>query len=83
MGSVNISLPDDLTEELRRLVPARRRSAFIAEAIRERMALLRQIEAVRESAGTWSSEGRGNPSVEVQEQREGWSAREERIGAKG
>jgi len=82
MGSVNISLPDDLAEELRRLVPARRRSAFIAEAIRERMALLRQIEAVSESAGTWSSEGREDPSAEVREQREGWSAREERVGAK-
>jgi hypothetical protein len=53
---LNIVLPRDLAEELRALVPARKRSEVIAQALAEKLARLRQVEAVREAAGAWSDE---------------------------
>jgi metal-responsive CopG/Arc/MetJ family transcriptional regulator len=35
MARINISLADDLFEELRQAVPPRRRSRFIAESVKE------------------------------------------------
>ncbi len=77
MGHMNLSLPDELLDELRRCVPMRQRSAFVVAAIRERLARLAQIEAVRESAGAWSPEGRGDPTDEIRAGRERWSSRNE------
>lgn len=53
---VNVIFPRELVHELRRLVPRRRRSELIAEATAEKLALLRQQEAVREAAGSWKDE---------------------------
>lgn len=75
MGHMNLSLPDDLLDELRRTVPARQRSAFVVEAIRERLALIAQLGAVRESAGTWSNKGRPDPSRAIRAGREAWAER--------
>lgn len=75
MGHMNLSLPDELLDELRRTVPPRQRSAFVVEAIRERLALIAQVEAVRESAGTWSSKGRPDPAKQIRADREAWSKR--------
>ncbi len=73
MGTMNLSLPDELLEELKSTVPVRQRSGFIAEAIRMRLALLEQVIAVRETAGTWSDEGRSNPSAVIRKERENWA----------
>ena len=78
MGHMNLSLPDDLIAELRRAVPDRRRSAFVAEAIRDRLALIAQVDAVRETAGAWSSEGRPDPAEDIRKGREDWQGREPR-----
>jgi Arc/MetJ-type ribon-helix-helix transcriptional regulator len=53
---INIVLPRDLAEELRALVPARKRSEVIAQALAEKLARLRQVKALREAAGAWSDE---------------------------
>ena len=53
---LNIVLPSVLVEELRTLVPARKRSRLIAEALAEKLARLRQTKAMREAAGAWSDE---------------------------
>ena len=73
MGTMNLSLPDELLEELKSTVPVRQRSGFIAEAIRMRLALIEQVNAVRETAGTWSDEGRSNPSAVIRKERENWA----------
>jgi len=75
MGHMNLSLPDELLDELRRAVPPRQRSAFVVDAIRERLALIAQVDAVRESAGSWSSTGRGDPAKQIKADREAWSKR--------
>lgn len=75
MGHMNLSLPDDLLDELRRVVPARQRSAFVVEAIRVRLALLAQVDAVAESAGAWSNKGRPDPGEGLRAGREAWSER--------
>jgi len=44
MGLIKVVLPDDLEEELRRVVPARKGalSKFIADAIREKLERLKE-----------------------------------------
>ncbi len=37
MQRINITLPDELTRDLRRTIPARSRSKFIAEALSEKL----------------------------------------------
>jgi len=53
---VTVSLPKSLLERLRERVPGRQRSSFIAAALEERLALEDQLEAIKESAGSWSGE---------------------------
>jgi predicted transcriptional regulator len=76
MGTLNLSLSDELIAELKRRVPARRRSAFVEIAIRERMELMRQVDAVRGGAGAWSNAGRKDATEEIRAQREAWATRE-------
>lgn len=37
MQRINITLPDELTKDLRKVIPARSRSKFIAEAVSEKL----------------------------------------------
>ncbi len=53
---MTVSLPKTLLERLKERVPPRRRSAFIAEAVEERLALEDQLQAIEESAGCWRDE---------------------------
>lgn len=50
----NIMFPPDILRELRQLVPARERSAFVAEATRKQLMVLKQKAALKHSAGAWS-----------------------------
>jgi hypothetical protein len=76
---MNVAFKDSLAEELRRLVPRRQRSRFISEAVREKLDLLKQEQAVRAAAGIWSSEGRAAPEEEIRALRRSWSERTERL----
>lgn len=78
MARMNVVFEDTLLEEMRELVPARQRSGFIEEAVRARLAQLRQIRAVEAAAGAWTSEGRGDPSQEIEELRHAWEGRQRR-----
>ena len=73
MGTMNLSLPDELLEKLKSTVPVRQRSSFVAEAIRARLTLIEQVNAVRDTAGTWSNEGRSNASAVIRKARENWA----------
>jgi hypothetical protein len=78
MARMNVIFEDDLLQEMRELVPVRQRSEFIEEAVRSRLAQLRQIQAAEAAAGAWSNEGRGDPSQEIQEARRAWESRQRR-----
>lgn len=80
MARMNVVFEDELLQEMRDLVPVRQRSEFIEEAVRLRLAQLRQIRAAEAAAGAWSSEGRGEPSEEIEEVRRGWEVRPRRSG---
>lgn len=49
-----IVLPDALMNELRKTIPNRRRSRFIAEAVEERLRAMKFRKALKESAGCWT-----------------------------
>jgi metal-responsive CopG/Arc/MetJ family transcriptional regulator len=75
MARMNVVFKDSLLEEMRELVPVRQRSEFIEEAVRARLAQLRQLKAAKDAAGAWSNEGREEPSHEIREARRSWDIR--------
>jgi Arc/MetJ-type ribon-helix-helix transcriptional regulator len=79
MARMNVVFEDALLDEMRDLVPSRQRSGFIEEAVRERLAQLKQLQAAAAAAGAWSGEGRGDPSQEIEEGRRAWGERQHRI----
>jgi len=79
MARMNVVFEDALLDEMRHLVPSRQRSGFIEEAVRARLAQLKQIQAAEAAAGAWSGEGRGDPSREIEEGRRAWEDRQRRI----
>jgi Arc/MetJ-type ribon-helix-helix transcriptional regulator len=80
MARMNVVFDDALLDEMRDLVPSRQRSSFIEEAVRARLARLKQVQAAAASAGAWSAEGRGDPSQEIEEGRHAWEDRQRRSG---
>lgn len=80
MARMNVVFEDEVLQEMRELVPVRQRSEFIEEAVRLRLAQLRQIRAAEATAGAWSDEGRGDPSQEIAEARGAWEDRQRRSG---
>jgi hypothetical protein len=78
MARMNVVFKDELLQEMRELVPVRQRSEFIEEAVRLRLAQLRQVRALEAAAGAWGDEDRGDPSQEVGEMRREWAARQRR-----
>jgi hypothetical protein len=69
---LHISLEDDLVAELDRRVGPRRRSAFIATAVREALEDERRWELVRSAFGSIEDEGHEwdeNPAAWVRRQR--------------
>ncbi|MCL0098338.1 hypothetical protein M1O16_00510 [Dehalococcoidia bacterium] len=69
---INVIFPKDVLNELRRLVPSKERSRVIVEATAARLALLRQQEAVKQAAGTWSDED--YPQLNSESDLERWVA---------
>jgi len=53
---LSLTLPQPVVAELRELVPARQRSQFVAEAIAQRIAILRLQSALEEAKGSWRDE---------------------------
>ena len=53
---VNVRFPKELMDELRKCVPAGKRSELIVEATAKKLAQLRTQEAIRLSAGAWTDE---------------------------
>ncbi|MEE8389691.1 MAG: hypothetical protein V3S14_02695 [Anaerolineae bacterium] len=53
---ITLSLPTTLVERLKTLVPPRQRSAFVAEALQERLEEAETLAVLEETAGIWSDE---------------------------
>lgn len=53
---IHITFPDDLVEGIDQIVGNRRRSAFIAQAVRERVRLEQVLRLLKESAGILKEE---------------------------
>ena len=83
MARMNVSLKDSLVEELRRLVPVRQRSQFIAQAVREKLDHLEQEQAVHAAVGAWSQEDRATPEKEIRALRGAWHRRQSRLEESG
>ena len=60
-----MTLPEELVREIDRVAGRRKRSQFIVEAVRERLAKLRFSEALAQAAGAWSDEN--HPDLVTQE----------------
>ena len=65
MMRTNVTLPEELVREIDRVAGRRKRSQFIVEAVRERLAKLRFSEALAQAAGAWSDEN--HPDLVTQE----------------
>ena len=53
---ITLSLPSALVERLKATVPPRQRSAFVAEALQERLEEEETLAVLEETAGIWSDE---------------------------
>ena len=53
---ITLSLPTILVEQLKTLVPTRRRNAFVTEALQERLEMEKTLAVLEETAGIWSDE---------------------------
>ncbi len=75
---VTVTLPETLLERLNSVVPSRKRSLFITEAIAEHLDLIEQSLALEEAAGVWTDAR--HPDLKtvqdidawVKDLREGW-----------
>ncbi|OIP96419.1 hypothetical protein AUK40_05035 [Candidatus Wirthbacteria bacterium CG2_30_54_11] len=50
----NILFPVWLLDEMKQLVPGRKRSQLVVQATIQKMELIKQARALQEAAGTWS-----------------------------
>jgi len=76
---MNLNLEDELLRDLREMVPLRRRGRFIADALRERLALLKQTRAVAKSFGCWRRRGNEDGVKDLKDLREAWKLRSKRL----
>ena len=53
---ITLSLPSTLVERLKATVPARQRSAFVAQALLERLEEEETLAVLEETAGIWADE---------------------------
>jgi hypothetical protein len=65
-----VVFPKSLLRRLRERVPPRQRSAFIAEAVEEKLALEEHLVAIEETAGCWSDED--HPELKAGEDIDSW-----------
>lgn len=76
---LNIYLPKDLVEALRKRVPARDRTRFIAEILRRELRKQEVLEAIDRAYGAWSDEDHPELSTGedidrwIDEGRKGWN----------
>lgn len=79
---ITLSLPTALVEQLKALVPPRQRSAFVAEALQERLEEEETLAVLEETAGICSAEDYAYWNTDedidrwVRESRASWTVRD-------
>jgi len=56
MKQANFTLPEDLLEELKRIVPRGEQSRVVGEALRNELKRIRFKRSIEESFGAWTAE---------------------------
>lgn len=75
---LNIYLPRNVAEDLRRYVPARQRARFVAQAVARELDRLKVLAAIDASAGAWRDEDHPDLTTPadidrwIEERRAGW-----------
>jgi hypothetical protein len=69
---MTVVFPTSVVQNLRQRIPPRRRSAFVVEAVTEKLALEEQLAAIEESAGAWSQEN--HPELATDQAVDRWLA---------
>lgn len=59
-----VVFPDALSRELKRVVPVRKRSQFITEAVEAKLKVLKFRQALRTAAGSWTDSA--HPELKTQ-----------------
>ncbi len=54
---IDLTLPIVLISELKKTVPKRKRSMFVAEAVEDKLEAVRRKKAFKELAGSWDKHG--------------------------
>jgi hypothetical protein len=67
---MNLYLPKDLVEDLRRYVPARARTQFVIDTLSQELRRVRLKEALKASAGAWKDED--HPELATPEDIDRW-----------
>jgi len=85
ISRINITLPKNLVDELKKSTPPRTRSKIIAEALAEKIAKMKREESLKKLKGIWDKAGgvAFNSDKELKTWRKGlWSAAEKRFSRK-
>jgi metal-responsive CopG/Arc/MetJ family transcriptional regulator len=67
---MTVTFPRAVLQRLRERVAPRQRSAFIAEAVAEKLALQEQLAAIEEAAGSWQDED--HPEIQTEQAIDHW-----------
>lgn len=57
VSRINITLPTDLAEDLRKTISSRERSKVIAEAVKEKIARIKREKSLKKLKGMWTKAG--------------------------
>jgi len=79
---INVMLPEEVLKDLQEMVPARKRSEFLAEAAAEKVRILKQREAIKKYAGILKEEDYphwANQAAFEKWRKELWAGTEKRI----
>jgi metal-responsive CopG/Arc/MetJ family transcriptional regulator len=67
---MTVTFPRAVLQRLRERVAPRQRSAFIVEAVDEKLALQEQLAAIEEAAGSWQNED--HPEIQTEQATDHW-----------
>lgn len=69
---MTVTFPQSVLQRLQERVAPRQRSAFVVEAVEEKLAVQEQLSALEEAAGSWSDED--HPEMQTDEDIDRWLA---------
>lgn len=77
---LNLYLPKELVEDLRRLLPKRERNQFVIDVLARELRRERLKRALKDSAGAWSAEA--HPELATGEDIDRWIEEHRKLGTR-